>query len=93
MENLKQKVENLESVGMLDNRIKELSFQAMQEASESNWQNVVECFRELAYICAKKGLTRLDFLAIRKDLIQAMMVYNKFAKIYIEVEEKHYVKH
>lgn len=89
---LENKVKNLEVVGLLDNRIQELSFNALQEASEHNWYNVVECFRELAHICKRRCLHLSEFLAIRKELILAMESYEPLAKTHIELEEKNHVK-
>lgn len=92
-DSIKKEVARLDKVGILDKKIKDLSFDIMKDGANAEWQQVKNALRELAYCCAQKGLTQADFLDIRKELILALEDYQPLAKTQIELAERHNVYH
>lgn len=78
----------MDTIALLSPKIKELSFQIMNDGSERNWKHVSEGLREMAYLCKTCGLKAGDFLEIRKELIQAIEKFEPLAKTHIELAER-----
>ena len=86
-------INKMEKIGLLDKKIKDLTYSALVDASNANWQLVADCFKEIAYCCARRGLTYQDFIEIRKEIILAMEKENVLAKTLIEQYEGKHVIH
>jgi len=78
----------MQQIDYTDDKLKEVSNQILQDGKEASWPQVHQGLREFAFMCAKRGLTEVDFLNLRKDMIETIETFQPMAKTYIELEEK-----
>jgi hypothetical protein len=76
------------SLHLIDNKLKEITGSILKDGADANWPQCKQGLQELAYMVSRKGLTFQDFEQLRKDLIQAIEIFQPLAKTHIEQEER-----
>ena len=79
---------DIKPLDWIDNKVKTVTKQIMEFGKDANWPKVQEGLKEIAFLCGKRGLTRNQALVIRKDIIQAIEVFEPLAKTHIDQLER-----
>jgi len=83
---------NITPIQWIDNRLKVVTSQILDDGKEAKWALVHHGIKEMCFLCGRRGLTYNQFLALRKDVIIGIEVFEPLAKTYIELEEKSNVR-
>ncbi len=73
----------------LDKTIKNIVHTIMTDGTNGEWEKVHDGLRELCFCCKVKGLGLGDFELLRKEIIQALEMFQPFAKTHIEQAERY----
>jgi septum formation topological specificity factor MinE len=72
----------------VDEAVKVVIRQTLEAGKASEWPQVKQGLREIAFICSRRGISQGQFEGLRKDIIQAIEKFEPFAKSYIEIQER-----
>ena len=81
-------VSELKPLEWIDAGIKRITSTILDDGKNSRWPRVKEGLRALAESSKQRGLNYNQFLAIRKDIIEALEVSNPLARMHVEEAEK-----
>ncbi|RLI49784.1 hypothetical protein DRO61_04615 [Candidatus Bathyarchaeota archaeon] len=71
-----------------DEKVKKVTREIINDGKNREWSHVHDGLKEIAHMSGSRGLSKNQFLALRKDIIQAIEKFEPFAKSYIEIAEK-----
>jgi len=71
-----------------DDKIKQVTKQALEAGNDGAFNLVYDALKELAFMCAKRGMTLGQFKTLRNEIVEAIENVRPEAGFFIEEYEK-----